>query len=79
MDTQGSLCQFLQNYAGRKIRVCLKDSRCYEGLLASTERREREKLGNILLRDAKKVNYEEKFDWLLIRGNNVLIIYFVEI
>jgi small nuclear ribonucleoprotein (snRNP)-like protein len=67
--------QFLTNYKGKKIKVELKDSDCYEGLLSKIEKSEHDGLGNIFLRNVKGGNYKGEADWALIRGNNILFIY----
>lgn len=63
--------RFLQKYIGKKIKMDLKDSVCCEGRLYKMEGSQHEGLEDILLKNASK----EKFDWLLIRGNNLSIIY----
>jgi small nuclear ribonucleoprotein (snRNP)-like protein len=80
MDTPESPYRFLLNYIGRKIKVRLKNSECYRGLLADVGRSQHEGLGSILLLDVKKVNpYEDEFEWVIIRGSSVLTFYLVEI
>ena len=71
--------QILQKYTGERIEIRLKDSEYYKGLLLGVEKSKHDGLGNIVLRDVKKINsYEENFDWILIRGNNILFIYLGE-
>jgi small nuclear ribonucleoprotein (snRNP)-like protein len=67
--------RFLQKFLGKEIKVELKDSDFYEGLLVRIEENEHEGLGNIFLRNVKGSNYKGEADWSLIRGNNILFIY----
>jgi small nuclear ribonucleoprotein (snRNP)-like protein len=68
--------KFLQTYIGKNIKVGLKNSEDYEGSLYSVDCSKHEGIGNIALKNAKKTdNSKEKFDWLLIRGDNIFFIY----
>jgi len=67
--------QCLANHIGKKIKVELKDSTCYEGLLDKVGNSMHEGIGNLLLKEFKKTGYKEESEWGIIRGNNILFVY----
>jgi small nuclear ribonucleoprotein (snRNP)-like protein len=76
MPVNESPYQSLQKYIGKKVRVDFKDPVSYEGILYRMENSMHEGIGNIFLINANKVDQnKEEFDWLLIRGNTIFMIY----
>jgi small nuclear ribonucleoprotein (snRNP)-like protein len=66
--------EFLQKYIGKEIKVRLKNSEIYKGLLIDIERSNHDGVGNIKLQNVRN-RYKQNFEWVLIRGNNILFIY----